>query len=184
MLSAVPQEGVLTIRHNEFRDFTAKAMSEVCHNVQVEPPLQLLTGETLTYATANTEDGGRFDISVQGFWGNRYQREFFDVLVFNPNAPSYRNLQSASVYRRQERQKQRAYEQRVRNVEFGSFTRKYEQGNLCRVQEACINAIWKTRPAIQSRNGMAAVPFRILAATISHHLSSWGSIISWTCCTY
>ena len=120
--SQCPTGGLPTIRHNELRDFTAKAMSEVCHNVQVEPPLQPVTGETLTYATANTEDGACLDISVEGFWGNRYQRAFFDVRVFNPNAPSYRNLQSALVYRRQERQKQRAYEKRVRNVELGSFT--------------------------------------------------------------
>ena len=28
-----------------------------------EPPLQPLSGETLTYATANVEDGARLDIS-------------------------------------------------------------------------------------------------------------------------
>ena len=74
------------------------------------------------YATANTEDGGRLDISVQGFWDNRYQRAFFDVTVFNPNAQTYRKLQLASVYRKQEREKQRTYEQRMREVELGTFT--------------------------------------------------------------
>ena len=32
-------------------------------------PLQLLSGETLTYTTANAEDGARLDISASGFWG-------------------------------------------------------------------------------------------------------------------
>ena len=35
------------MRHNELHDFIASLLSEVCHNVCVEPPLQPLTGETL-----------------------------------------------------------------------------------------------------------------------------------------
>ena len=114
--------GFPTIRHNEVRDFTAKVMTEVCHNVCTEPHLQPLSGESLAYSTANTDDEARLDISAQGFWGNRHQRAFFDVRVFNPNARSYRELQLPSVYRRQEREKQRKYEQRIREVEHGSFT--------------------------------------------------------------
>ena len=49
-----PTVGFPTIRHNELRDFTAKVMTEVCHDMCLEPPLQPLTGETLRYATANT----------------------------------------------------------------------------------------------------------------------------------
>ena len=97
-------------------------MTEVCHNVCTEPHLQPLSGESLAYSTANTDDEARLDISAQGFWGNRHQRAFFDVRVFNPNARSYRELQLPSVYRRQEREKQRKYEQRIREVEHGSFT--------------------------------------------------------------
>ena len=114
--------GFPSIRHNELRDFTAKVMTEVCHDVCLEPTLQPLTGETLRYATANTEDGAHLDISAQGFWDNRYQRAFFDVRVFNPNAQTHRKLQLASVYRKQEREKQRTYEQRIREVELGTFT--------------------------------------------------------------
>ena len=65
--------GLPTARHNELRDFTAKVMTEVCHDVCIEPPLQPLTGEALAFATANTEEGARLDISAQGFWGNRHQ---------------------------------------------------------------------------------------------------------------
>ena len=98
--------GFLSIRHNELRDFTADVMSEVCHNVCIEPNLQPLSGESLANATANTEDGARLDISSQGFWGNRFQRAFFDIRVFNPNARSYRELQLTSAYTRHEREKQ------------------------------------------------------------------------------
>ena len=68
------------------------------------------------------EDEARLDVSARGFWGCRYQRSFFDVRVFNPSASSYRNTAVASLYRRFEREKQRRYEQRVREVEMGSFT--------------------------------------------------------------
>ncbi len=37
-----PTGGQPTIRHNELRDFTAKATTEVCHDVCVEPSLQPL----------------------------------------------------------------------------------------------------------------------------------------------
>jgi len=34
--------GFPTITHNELRDFTATVLSEVCHNVAIEPVLQRL----------------------------------------------------------------------------------------------------------------------------------------------
>ena len=43
---------------------------------------QPLTDEALTYATANTEDGARLDISAQGFWDNpSYIREMYGSLT-------------------------------------------------------------------------------------------------------
>jgi len=97
--------GFPTIRHNELRDFTATVLSEVCHDVAIEPVLQRLTRENLHYATANVEDEARLDVSAWGFWGSRYQRSFFDVRVFNPSASSYRNTAVASLYRRFEWEK-------------------------------------------------------------------------------
>ena len=113
-------DGFLTIGHNEIRDFTANAMSETCHDVCIEPPLQALTTEPHPHATSNRDGGARLDIQAQGFWGDRHTC-IFDVRVFYPNAPSYRNLQLGSVYRRHE-EKKRSYEDRVREVEHGSFT--------------------------------------------------------------
>ena len=55
--------GFPTIRHNEIRDITATLLTEVCHNVATEPPLQPLTGETLTARSANTNDSGGSRIS-------------------------------------------------------------------------------------------------------------------------
>ena len=113
--------GFPTIRHNKIRDVTATLLSEVCHDVAVEPHLQSLEGETF-YATANSQDGARLDIVASGFWGGRFERSFYDVRVFNPHTPSNQHPQMESTYRRHEALKRRTYEQRVREVEHASFT--------------------------------------------------------------
>ena len=117
-----PTGGFPSLRHNEIRDTVSAWLSEVCSNVSVEPHLQPVTGEILGGASANTEDGARLDVAADGFWGGRYERAFFDVRVFNPHAPTNKQQCLASTYRRHEREKMRAYEQRVREVEHGSFT--------------------------------------------------------------
>ena len=70
------------------QDLTAKLMSEVCHDVQVEPHLQPLSGELLRYKSAVHEDDARVDIRAAGFWGCHYHRSFFDIQVFNAFAES------------------------------------------------------------------------------------------------
>ena len=119
--SIMPQGWLPSIRHNKVRDFTAKLMTEVCHDVCVEPTLQPVTGEMFSNATAISEDCARLDIVVNGFWGSRLERAFFDVRVFNPLAPSNRQP-LPTCYRKHENLKKRAYEQRIREVERGSFT--------------------------------------------------------------
>ena len=71
-----PTGGFPTICHNEIRDFTATLMSEVCHDVCVEPPLQPLSGDHLSYATTNREDSARLDVKAHRFWGLRQQCAF------------------------------------------------------------------------------------------------------------
>ena len=117
-----PKGGFPSIRHNENRDLTANLLSEVCNDVCIEPHLQPITGEHLSGASANTQDGTRLDIAVNGLWGSRYERTFFDVRVFNPHAPSNRQSNPAACYRKHEKTKKRAYEQRVLEVEHSSFT--------------------------------------------------------------
>ena len=114
--------GFPSIRHNEIRDVTANLLTEVCHDVVVEPDLQLLTGEALAYATSYPSDGARLYIAVNGFWGGRYEKSFLDVRVFNPHAPSNNKTSINSCYRKHENDKKRAYEQRIREVEHSSFT--------------------------------------------------------------
>ena len=97
-------------------------MSEVCNDVCVKPHLQPLTGEILTGSSANGEDGARLDIAANGFSGSSFERAYFDVYVFNPQAPSNRQQTPTSTYRRHEREKMHGYEQWIHEVEHGSFT--------------------------------------------------------------
>ena len=116
--AADKRKSLINIHKNRY----TATLTEVCSDVCVEPHLQPLSGESLRYSSAIKEDGARLDIRANGFWGNRYQQAFFDIRVFNPNASSYRQLQPTTAYNRQEQLKRRHYEQRVREVEHGSFT--------------------------------------------------------------
>ena len=94
----------------------------MCQDASIEPHLQQITVETFTHASANIHDGARLDVAARGFWGSHFERAFFDVKVFNPHAPSNMWTQLTSCYRLHENAKKRAYEQRIREVEHGSFT--------------------------------------------------------------
>ena len=61
---------------------TASLLTEVCHEVAVEPHLQPVTGEQFILASSNTEDGAHLDISANGFWGGRCEKTYIDVKVF------------------------------------------------------------------------------------------------------
>ena len=65
-----PKGGLPSLRHNEIRDLTAHLLTEVCHQVQVEPVLQPVSDpSSFALSTANTQEGARLDIAMNGFWG-------------------------------------------------------------------------------------------------------------------
>ena len=113
--------GFINIRHNNLRDFTAELLSEVCNDVRVEPLLTPLTGEGFRYRSANTDDHARLDVSARDVWV-KGSRAFFDIRVFNPLAPSYSNQTLKAAHKTNENSKKREYNERVLNVEHGSFT--------------------------------------------------------------
>ena len=84
------------------------------------PPATALSGEVLNYATSNHENEAQVDVAARDFWTHR-QEGFFDAKVFNTFAKSKQKFALASCFTRHERQK-RAYEQRVLEIENGSFT--------------------------------------------------------------
>ena len=73
-----PKGGFPTIRHNEVHDLSAGLMSQVCHDVGIEPVLQPLNGEEFVGASTICENDARLDIVARGFWLARGEHSFFD----------------------------------------------------------------------------------------------------------
>ena len=69
--------GFIIQRHNELRDLELEMLRMVCYDVEVEPVLQEVTGETLNHG-ANKGPDARLDIHARGFW-ERQRSAFFDV---------------------------------------------------------------------------------------------------------
>ena len=59
---------------------------------------------------------------TQNFWDKSKQINLFDVRIFNSHAPVNCSSSTDACYRRHEREKRRAYEQRVLEVEHDTFT--------------------------------------------------------------
>ena len=113
--------GFITLRHNIIRNITATLLREVCHDVRIEPQLQPLSGESFQEATSNKADEARVDVCARGFWATG-QMAFFDVRVFNPTARRYINQKLSKTYEINEKEKKKHYNERVLQVEHGSFT--------------------------------------------------------------
>ena len=67
-----------------------------------------------------TEDNARSDVSARGIFSS-HEVTFFDVRISNPNAPSNRTLKLAEVYKKNENEKMKAYNDRILQIEKGSF---------------------------------------------------------------
>ena len=134
-----PCDGFPSVRHNELRDITAQCLTEVCHGVGTEPPLQPLSDEPLQHSMANREDGARLDIVADGFWGGSRQRTFFDVRVFNPFAQSHCKSTLAQCYTKNEQEKKRVYDERVREVEHDPVERKMKEGKRGKKGLLCLH---------------------------------------------
>ena len=109
------------MRHDNVRDLFTCLLDRVCNNVQAEPHLTPLTGEIFDHRTANTSREARLDIRARSFW-RRGQDAFFDIRITHVNAASHRHLGTETIFLRQEQEKKRAYNQRVMDVEQGTFT--------------------------------------------------------------
>ena len=107
------------MRHNRIRDLEAEFMREVCTDVKVEPSLLPLANPNRV--NGNVSENARLDVAGNGIWGPM-ERTFLDIRVMHPNSPSYVNKDIRQIYRAHEMEKKRTYNERVIEVEKGSFT--------------------------------------------------------------
>ena len=110
--------GYVNIRHDNIRDLEAELLREVCSDVKIEPQLLPLTNIELNGCNA---DKARLDVSSVGIW-TPMEKNFIDVKVTHLNCQSYINKDSSSVYSSHERQKKSKYNERIIQIEKGTFT--------------------------------------------------------------
>ena len=113
--------GFTTIRHNELRDLTAELLKHVCYDVQTEPLLEPLTGETFELRSTITAPEARLDVSARGLWEG-HQKAFVDVRVVNPLAMRYQDQDPTRILESNAKEKKRQYCRRVLEIENGTFT--------------------------------------------------------------
>ena len=110
--------GYVHLRHNQIRDIEAKLLSEVCHDVVIEPPLLPLTGKQFPLRSTNEAAEARLDVSARGVW-RPMDKVFFDIRIFHPTAAC--NAAANDPFRKHEMEKKRTYNQRVIDVEKATF---------------------------------------------------------------
>ena len=106
------------MRHNAIRNVEAKFLQDVCTDVKIEPALIPVNSE-LTEGNAATN--ARLDISARGVW-SKYEPTYFDVRIAHPTAASHMRKSMSQLYRENEEEKKRFYNDRILNSERASFT--------------------------------------------------------------
>ena len=91
--------GFVAQRHDSVPNLLTSLIGKVCTNVAVEPQLQPLDNERSRGVTA-----------------------FFDVRVMHVNSKCNQGKETSTIFKEQEEEKKQKYQQRVLDVEMGSFT--------------------------------------------------------------
>lgn len=113
--------GFVSKRHDNVRDLLTSLLNRTCHNVEAEPQLIPLTNEHFRLKSANRSDESRLDIKANDFWRHG-QTAFFDVRITHVNSKCYKNQSTTKTFHDQESEKKRSYNERIINVEHGTFT--------------------------------------------------------------
>ena len=83
---------------------------------QVKPHLQPLDNEVMNLRSATTSSDARLDVKADGFW-SRGKTAFFDVRVTHAISKTNQGKPTAAIFKKQESEKKRKYQQRVLEVE-------------------------------------------------------------------
>ena len=113
--------GFVAQRHDNVRDLLIRCLTKVSRNVEGEPHMIPLDNESFSLKSANKTEEARLDIKVGGFW-SRGVNAFFDVRVTHVNSQSNQGKTTDKIFEEQENEKKRHYNQRVIDVEQGTFT--------------------------------------------------------------
>ena len=96
-------------------------IGKVCTNVEVEPQLQPFDNVRFNLRSAVTIPEARLDMERGGFW-SRGVAAYFNVRVTHVNSKCNQGKATSTIFKEQEEEKKQKYQQRVLDVEMGSFT--------------------------------------------------------------
>ena len=96
--------GFIAQRHDTIRDLLTSHISKVCRNVETEPLLQPLDNEVFNLQSTVMRTPGL--------------TAFFDVRVTHVNSRSNQGKHTATIFKEQENEKKRKYNQRVMATSF------------------------------------------------------------------
>ena len=108
-------------RHNGVRNFVTSFLGKVCTNAEVKPQLQPLDNEQFNLSSTVTSPEARLEMETEGF-SSRGVTAFFDVRVTHVNSKCNQGKATSTIFKEQEEEKKRKYQQRVLDIQMGSFT--------------------------------------------------------------
>ena len=108
-------------RHNGVRNLVTSYLGKVCTNVDVEPQLQPLDNEQFNLRSTVTSPEASLGMNAGGFWF-RGVTAFFDVRVTHVNSKRSHGKATSTIFKEQQEEKKRKYQQKALDVEMGSFT--------------------------------------------------------------
>ncbi len=112
--------GFVIMRHDAVRDVEASLMREVCKDVQVEQVLLPANAAELN-TRGITGPNARMDVVARDVWSGG-EKNYCDVQVTHANSESNMGKSRTQIYREHENGKKNDYNERVLNVEKGTFT--------------------------------------------------------------
>ena len=80
--------------HNDHRESFASWIIDVCHDFEIQPPLQPLHRKTFALKPIITDNDPRLDIRVNELWESIFNKTYFGVQLLNPQAKRCRENSS------------------------------------------------------------------------------------------
>ena len=115
------KEGFIAQTHDTIRDLLTLHISKVCRDVETEPLRHSLDNEVFNLQSTVISREARLDMKAGGFWTPGVTASF-DVRVTHVTSLSNQGEHRATIFKQQENEKQRKNNQRVTDVEMGTFT--------------------------------------------------------------
>ena len=114
--------GFVAQMHDDIGELLTLLISRTCKDVELELRLQPIDNEIFDLRTKTTSPEARLHIKAGGFW-SKGVTAFFYIRVTHVNSRSNQDREpTAMIFKVQENEKKRKYQQRVLDVEMGSFT--------------------------------------------------------------